>query len=293
VILGVERRDNAIAAVLTDGHGGIAKRGTRDGSDAASAVEIVREVVSGTDVTAAGVAVSDPLDDTVADLIAAVSSAMDAAVRPRVISRGGAVALAEHWHGAAIGWRVVAALVAADQVHSGFVVEGRLFEGAHGAAGAAAWLALNPVEREDYRRVGCLGAEIARPGIVRRLVWRIKSGDESRALEIAGGDLAAITVNHLFDAARAGDGVAISVVRDTARYVGMAIANIVALIDPDIVVLGGVLADATDLLLQASHMEAQRRLPEGMVNRVRVVPAILGDDGGPLGAARVAMQLVP
>ena len=291
MILGVERRDDAIVTVVTDDHGRIAARGARQGADIASVVEAVRAVVSGITVSAVGVAVSDPLDERVADLIAAVSSATGTAVRPRVIARGGAVALAEHWQGAASGRRVVAALVAADHVHAGLVVEGRLFEGAHGAAGAAGWLALNPVEREDYRRFGCLGAEISRAGIVRRLVWRIKSGDESRAREIAGGDLAAITVDHVFAAARVGDGVAISVTRDTARYIGMAIANIVVLSDPEIVLLGGVIADAADLLLQASRVEAQRRLPGGMATRVTVTPAVLGDDGGPIGAARAAMPV--
>src|SRR5439155_283518 len=81
------------------------------------------------------------------------------------------------------------ALTAADSVHSGLVIDGVPFEGAHGLAGAAAWLALNPVEREDYRRFGSLEAEIGAAGIVRRLVWRIKSGDRSRVLDMAGGDI--------------------------------------------------------------------------------------------------------
>ena len=48
-----------------------------------------------------------------------------------------------------------------------------------GCASSVGWLAMNPVEREDYRRFGGLEAEIASAGIVRRFVWRIKSGDES------------------------------------------------------------------------------------------------------------------
>ena len=84
-----------------------------------------------------------------------------------------------------------------------------------------------PVEREDYRRLGWLEAEIGAAGIVRRLVWRIKSGDRSRVLEMAGGDIAAITCSRSSTRARNGDGVSISVVRDTARYIGMAVANLV------------------------------------------------------------------
>jgi glucokinase len=105
---------------------------------------------------------------------------------------------------------------------------------------------------------------------------------------MAGGDMSAIQVQHIFDAARDGDGVSISVVRDTARYVGMAIANLVAIADPEVVVLGGVFADAADLL-QASHAEALRRLPKTMGESLTVCAATLGDDGAPLGAARAAM----
>ena len=61
--------------------------------------------------------------------------------------------------------------------------------GANRRAPAIAWLALNPVEREDYRKIGCLEAEVAAPGIVRRLIWRVKAGDRSRVVDAVGGDL--------------------------------------------------------------------------------------------------------
>jgi len=239
--------------------------------------------------TAIGVAVRDPLEDGLADVARAVVGAAGGSISPRILTRGCAVALGEQWRGAAQGAVQVIALTAGDAVHSGLVIDGAPFEGAHGLAGAAAYLALNPVEREDYRRFGSLQAEIGAAGIVRRLVWRIKSGDRSRVLDMAGGDLGAIHVQHIFDAARNGDGVSISVVRDTARYIGMAIANLVAVADPNIVVVGGLIADAADQLLQPSHTEAIRRLPKSMAESLSVVAATLGDDAGALGAARAAM----
>jgi glucokinase len=245
--------------------------------------------MNGTKPSALGIAIRNPLEEGAAAIVSAVAAAAGGSV-PRVIARGSAVALAEHWRGAAQGAQHVVALTAGDSVHSGLVVNGTPFEGAHGLAGAAAWLALNPVEREDYRRFGSLQAEIGAAGIVRRLVWRIKSGDRSRVLDMAGGDLAAINVQHIFDAARNGDGVSISVVRDTARYVGMAVANLVAITDPQVVVLGGLIAEAGDQLLQPSQAEALRRLPKSMADSLTVSAALLGDDGGPLGAARAAMM---
>jgi len=289
VIVGVEVREDAVLAVAADEHGVIIRRGKSDGVTGRSAAGAVRDVLNGTAPSSVGVAVRDRFDPGLSELVTAVSDAAGLPGSPRIVTRGCAVALGEWWCGAAKDARQIVALSAADSVHSGLVVNGVPFEGAHGLAGSAAWLALNPVEREDYRRLGSLQAEIGAAGIVRRLVWRIKSGDASRVLDMAGGDIAAIQVQQIFDAARSGDGVSISVVRDTARYVGMAVANLVAIVDPDIVVLGGLIADAADQLLQPSQVEALRRLPKNMGDSVTVCAATLGEDGGPLGAARAAM----
>jgi predicted NBD/HSP70 family sugar kinase len=290
VILGVEVREDAVLAAAADDAGAISRRGKHEGATGSAAVDAVRAALGGTrPPTAIGVAVRDPFENGIPQVVAAIAAAAGVSFPPRIITRGCAVALGEQWRGAASGARQVIALTAADSVHSGLVIDGVPFEGAHGRAGAAAWLALNPVEREDYHRFGSLEAEIGAAGIVRRLVWRIKSGDRSRVLDMAGGDLAAIQVHQIFDAARNGDGVSISVVRDTARYVGMAIANLVAVADPDIVVVGGLIADAADQLLQPSQAEALRRLPRSMADSLTVSAATLGDDGGPLGAARAAM----
>jgi len=269
--LGIDVRDGETSAVVADEHGSIKAR-TASGSGAARI----------------GFAVRDPLDPAVGDILQKLAVASGITTPARVVTRGLAIALAEQWCGAAAGARHVVALSLDECVHAGVVVDGRPFEGAHGMAGAAGWLALNPVEREDYRRLGCLEAEIGVSGIVRRLVWRIKAGDRSRVLDAAGGDVNAITIRQVFDGARGGDGVAISVVRDTAKYIGMALANLVAIIDPDAVVVGGAIADAADLLLEPTRAEAARRLPAAVSSSLAITPARLGDDAAPLGAARAA-----
>jgi predicted NBD/HSP70 family sugar kinase len=288
VILGVEVREDSIAAVALDDSGVVTKRARRDGASAESASDAVRAAMVGA-ASAIGIALRDPLESGASDIVGAIAAAADAALRPRVVTRGTAVALAEQWRGAAKGNDHVAVLTAADVVHAGIVIDGKPFEGAHGLAGAAAWLALNPVEREDYRKLGCLEAEVGGAGIVRRLVWRIKSGDRSRVLDMAGGDMGAIQVQQIFDAAKNGDGVSISVIRDTARYIGMAIANLVAIADPNIVVLGGLIAENADQLLQGSQTEALRRLPPTMAESLTLVAAIMGEEAGPVGAARASM----
>jgi glucokinase len=106
---------------------------------------------------------------------------------------------------------------------------------------------------------------------------------------MAGGQAADLTVAHVFAAARQGDSVAVSVVRDTARYIGMAVANLVAILDPEVIVLGGLIADAGDLLVEPARMEASRRVSPGAGATLQIVAASLGDEGAALGAARAAM----
>jgi glucokinase len=92
----------------------------------------------------------------------------------------------------------------------------------------------------------------------------------------------------VYEGAREGDGVAISVVRDTAKYIGMAVANLAAALDPDIVVLGGAVAEAGDLLIEAVRQETARRLPPPMLEHLRVEMSPLAEDGVAIGAARLA-----
>lgn len=281
--LGFDIDDSSAFAVAVDGDGRVLAQAAHSGADALAATAAARaDVESERPAAAIGLAVRDRSEEA-----ARLGSwlAPDAAV----VTTGGAVALGEQWCGAAKDARQVVALVTGESVQAGVVIDGRLFDGAHGCAGSAGWLALNPVEREDYRRLGCLEAEVGRAGIVRRLVWRIKSGDYSRVADMVGGNLGAIGVEQILAAARDRDGVAISVVRDTAKYIGMALANLVAILDPDVIVLGGVVAVAHDLLLDPARQEMVRRVPPTASRQVQVVPAALGVRSAAIGAARAAM----
>jgi len=282
VFVGLEIRSDSILAIRLDENGTVTARALRDGRTGMVAADAAKEVADGTTRRMGGAARSgEPL----ASLVTAAAKALRVD-QPATVSTGAAIALSEQWQGAARGANHVVALSIDEHVHAGVVTNGQVLNGAHGSAADAAWLALNPVERDDYRKLGCLEAEISEKGIARRLVWRVKTGDHSRALDLAGS-IGAITMTHVLDAARGGDGVSISVLRDTARYIGMAIANLVAVVDPEVVVLGGAIAGAGDLLLEPSRIEAVRRMSPRTVPRI--VVSALGDDAAAIGAARAAM----
>ena len=169
---------------------------------------------------------------------------------------------------------------------AGVLINGQPWRGAHGLASSIGWLALNPVEREDYRKLGSLEAEVASAGIVRRFVWRIKSGDQSSVADQVKGDFSKIAAADVLQGARSGDGVSISVVRDTAKYIGMAVANLVTIFDPEVVVLGGIIASSGDIMLDAIRTETARRLLPQQCDQVRIELSTLGDDAVAIGAAR-------
>jgi predicted NBD/HSP70 family sugar kinase len=294
--LGLEVRDSAAAAVAVDEAGGVIARAlvASTGDLALLAIEAVDGVARVAGSGPLGVA-SNHADPSATAAIVAVLKERYAGsfVQAGSTPTGAAAAVAEVWVGAGRGARDVVFFAVAEHAIGGMVRDGLPVLGVGRRAASIAWLALNPVEREDYRKVGCLEAEVAAAGIVRRLIWRIKAGDRSQVADTVGGDFSAITADHVLDAARDGDGVAISVVRDTAKYLGMAAANMVIIGDPEKLVLGGIMATAADLLLEPVRIELARRLPRPMMDALAIAPAALGPDAAAIGVARLAMAQRP
>lgn len=290
-MLGLELLDSRVIAVIVGLDGTIGKRTSVAGADLSVAATTAIEQIGGTPAGADGVGVAMLTESAAATaLIDDLAKRFPGLDRARPVLSGRAAAVAEAWIGAASGATDVAFFSAAEHVTAGVIHDGVPVTGARGRAGSIAWLGLNPVSREDYRKLGCVEAEVGAAGTVRRLIWRIKAGDQSRVQDIVNNDLSAITIDHLLDAARQGDGVCISVVRDTAKYLGMAAANLAAIVDPEALVLGGVIASAPDLLLEPVRSEIVRRLPRAMSETLTIVPAALGADAAAIGAARLAAQ---
>ena len=82
----------------------------------------------------------------------------------------------------------------------------------------------------------------------------------------------------------------VSVIKDTAKYIGMALSNLAAILDPEAIVLGGMIATSGDLLLESIRLECSRRLGPAQAERMRIVLSPLGSDAAAIGAARIAHQ---
>jgi predicted NBD/HSP70 family sugar kinase len=286
LILGVDVSDAIARLAIVGGDGEIASQGIVAAVRPAAIKDAAKKAIASAKGKVARVAIALPsanelIPEDLVDALAGIAKD-----QPVAIAAGTAAAIAEQWRGAARGAGHVIAFSIAEHVTAGILVDGKPFRGAHGLGSSVRWLALNPVEREDYRRLGGLEAEVASAGIVRRFVWRIKSGDESRVADQVKGDFSKIAAADILQGARDGDGVSISVMRDTAKYIGMAIANLATMFDPEVIVLGGIIASSGDLMLEAIRAETARRLMPGQDDQLRIELSTLGDDAVAIGAAR-------
>jgi predicted NBD/HSP70 family sugar kinase len=286
VALGVDLSD-VIARLAVVAGGKVVERGIvaprRDSAIKDAAQKALHS--AGVKAAAVGIAMPGVADSAPGDIGVALKSATSPGTRVGTVPAGTAAAIAEQRLGAAQDVRQVIAFSIAEHVTAGVLIDGKPWTGAHGLGSSVGWMALNPVEREDYRRFGGLEAEVSSAGIVRRFVWRVKSGDHSAVAKQARGDLSKLAAADILQGARAGDGVSIAVVRDTAKYIGMAIANLTTLFDPEMIVLGGIIASSGDVMFESIKVEAARRLMPQQNEQIRIVLSTLGDDAVAIGAA--------
>ena len=178
--------------------------------------------------------------------------------------------LGETWLGAAQGLRDVVFLGVGTGIGAGILCDGRVVEGAGGIAGAVGWMCLRDEFEPAYAVTGCWETEAAGPAVAR------KAG-------LTNAEMAA-------ELARSGDTEAQQAWAEAARYLGMGVANLISTLNPEMVVLGGGLAGAADLLMDGIRKEAARWAQPVAFRNTKITVTALGERAGLLGAARLAFQ---
>lgn len=195
----------------------------------------------------------------------------------------------EVWKGALQGVQHAVAVTIGTGIGVGLLVNGEVYRGARGSAGEIGyWLigALGPIARSSG--YGPLESFAAGPGIARRYVARLKAHRGSSAvLDLAGGDMHKITARLVAEGAMLGDSLALDVWRETAEMLGVALANLCCLMDPEVLVVGGGVSRAPRELL----LDPVRRIIETLVPYPpKVVTSPLGDQAAILGAAALVLD---
>lgn len=194
--------------------------------------------------------------------------------------------LGEHWVGAAKGAMNAVCFTIGTGIGGGIVVDGKLV---HGASDVAAEIGHITIDVNGRRcgcgNDGCLEAYASGPAIARRAVEAIEAGAVS-AMAGKAGDVSRITAQTVFQCAADGDQLADELVRDTARYLGVGIANMLNIMNPEVVVVCGGVTKAGDHLFVPLRREVMRRAFKPAVEACRIVPGQLEGTAGVVGAAR-------
>jgi glucokinase len=209
----------------------------------------------------------------------------------RVDNDGNAAALAETLWGAGRGYKNVFYTGIGTGIGTGIVLDGRIYHGHTGAAGEGGHNSI------DYRgplcacgKPGCIEVYASGPSIARRTRAKLlaEPGSMSSILELAGGNIEAVTTAMVGQAFAAGDPAAKAILIETVELLAFWFSNIVDLVDPDVLIIGGGVA----AMLQPFFGEIRERLSNFSVNprsrEIPLLPACYGEDSGIAGGAALS-----
>jgi glucokinase-like ROK family protein len=202
-----------------------------------------------------------------------------------------AMALGEALFGAGQDVRALAFVYARIGVGAGFVVDGELYRGGSAGAGEIGHTTILPDGGELCRcgNTGCLETLVSEPAIVRladEIAWQ--DGQSTLSTEPPYGEEGII--ERILDAARAGDAATRAMLDERGRYMGIALANLVNTFNPELILLGGVLAQGQDLLLPVIEATMRRRAFANLGRQVRLETTSFGRQAGAVGAAALALN---
>ena len=195
-------------------------------------------------------------------------------------------ALGEKLFGAGQGVENIILITLGTGIGSGIFLDGKMFYGSGSCGGEVGHITvMEDGPRCSCGNMGCVEALCGAPGISRRAREAIALGAESRIVQLVAGDLSQITPKVIYDAAVLDDELAQRIMDDTGKYIGIAMAGAVNIINPELLIVGGGVAAAGEMLIGKIRQEIKKRAMNEAGSQVRVVAAQLGEDAGLIGAA--------
>jgi glucokinase len=177
-------------------------------------------------------------------------------------------------------------------IGAGVILEGKLFSGFNRTAGELGHMVLEVGGPKcGCGNRGCFEAFASRTAIFRKIQAAVKGGQKTVLTSMLGEDLADLRSGDLRKALRRGDKFVEQVVEEAAEYTGVAVANVINLLNPDVVVLGGGIIDQLESEMMAIIVETafDYTLP-GTAKGIEIIATRLGDDAGITGGAVLARR---
>jgi len=212
-------------------------------------------------------------------------------VRVFVENDANAAAWGEKWAGAGRAVDSLICLTLGTGIGGGIVIDGKLLHGIDDTAAEIGHMTIIPDgPRCGCGNYGCLEALASATATARRAREAIQAGGKSTLQEMCAGDLSKITAAMVDEAAAGGDKLASEVMRGTALYLGIAIASLTNVLNPEMAVLSGGMIAAGERLFGPIRETVKKRAFKTPARRIKIVPAERGDDAGVLGAAGIALE---
>ena len=211
-----------------------------------------------------------------------------------LINDANAAALGEHKFGAGKGVDNLIYVTVSTGIGGGIIIDGRLYPGISGSAGEVGHMTIDDRGPKcTCGNTGCWEQLASGTALAREAVKRIRRGKTSSLTGMVKDKLEDITAEKVSIAAKGGDSLALEVISGVAYYLGVGLANLVNIFNPEMIIIGGGMSKMGELLLKPAREVMLKRafnLPAGAVS---VVLSKLRDDAGVIGAAVYAWGQKP
>jgi glucokinase len=310
LIIGVDVGGSKINALLADADGNIEAQSLKDtladeGPDAVIGriIEAISQLTSGVEVAGIGIGAAGAYDaERGAIAFSPNLPGWNNIPLRDIISREFGLptylqndctlaALGEHRFGAGVGVDNLVYVGLGTGIGGGIIADGQIYTGTSGAAGEIGHMIIDIngslCKCGSY---GCWENYASGRAIAQEAARQMEAGIPTAIRRYAGGDATKVTAQKVLQAAQDGDYIAHEIISRTAYYVGIGLVNLVNIFNPELILIGGGLANMGSLLLDQATKVVQERVFEISAQAVRIELAQLGNDAAALGAVALVLQ---
>jgi len=212
-------------------------------------------------------------------------------VKTLLINDASAAALGEMYFGAAKGARNFIYITISTGIGGGIVIDREIYAGSLGTAGEIGHMTIDTDgPRCNCGNTGCWETLASGTALAREAKRHVKGGAKTLILEYTDGEVDKVDAESVHKAAQQGDTLAKELIAQISYYVGVGLANLINIFNPELIVIGGGLSNIGDMLLEPAYKLAGERTYKASFNSVRFARAELGRDSGVIGAAAYAFR---
>jgi glucokinase len=209
-----------------------------------------------------------------------------------LVNDGSAAAWGEHCFGRGRGIDNLIYVAVGTGIGGGIIINGELYNGVSGSAGEIGHMTIDiNGPRCNCGNIGCWESLASGKAVAKEARRRIAQGTKSLLIELAEGEPQNITAQLVSTAARRGDVLALELVSRTATYLGIGMVNLVNIFNPEMIIIGGGMAQMGDMLLDPARQVITERAFQLPAQIVRIVLSELDNNASVLGAAALSLSL--